>query len=236
MGKRRQPKSEPTDVEYEERIRQANVRTVALLGTVLAQDASILTMGTALNTTFQFSLATGENLGVEVSVPTIDRESLGYLATQIRPFQLEQEPINYEKVVEGLVRFAAPGLGQEIVGQLSPLWKLCARDRLSVFSASTEDGEQIPGGVGDTRVADRVLYSQIVHADDASELLDHVPLALQQWSLASFVGNWTAMLAHQQVVAHFVRPDLVPEVTAWAGDSSTIFKRLGVEARPIKDH
>lgn len=235
MGKRRQPKSEPTDVEYEERIRQANVRTVALLGTVLAQDASILTMGTGFNMAAEFSRSTGENLGVQVSYPSFDQERLGYLATLLRPFGLKQDPIHYVKVVESLAKFAPAGLEQETVGQLSPLWEMCQHNRLSFFSASAKEGELIPGGVGDAKIADRVLYSQLVHADDASEPLDHVPPEIQQWALASIVGNWTAMASHQQGVAHLVRPDLVPEITAWAGTPNTIFKRLGIDARRSKD-
>jgi hypothetical protein len=72
---------------------------------------------------------------------------------------------------------------------------------------SHEGQDLLPGGAPDAQIADRVLYSQLVHAEDASELLDHVQAPLQQWALAGMVGDWVAIIAHQQDVLQLVRPD-----------------------------
>lgn len=229
MAGRGQPKLACDDEGFEERIRRADARTVAALKTSLAQDESVLKMGTNLNVNLRFNRATGEQLSPEIVLDLVDKERLGYLAAMLRPFQLSSEAIYFGDVIEGLRRFAGTESKRRLVAQLPRLWEVCRRDRLRTFVAHRKHGELIPGGVGDATVADRVLYSQVVHADDAADILRHISTEWQQWSLAGLVGDWTAMAAHQQYVAHLVRPDLIAELTSWAGDARTIFQRFGFE-------
>lgn len=229
MAGRAQPKVARDDAGYEDRIRRADARTVAALETSLAQDKSVLEMGMNLNVNLRFNRTTGEQLSPEIAVDLVDMERLGYLAAMLRPFQLSSEAIYFGDVIKGLRRFADTETKRLMVEQLPRLWEVCRRDRLTTFVAHREHGELIPGGVGDATVADRVLYSQVVHADDATDILRHISTEWQQWSLAGLVGDWTAMAAHQQYVARLVRPDLIPELTNWAGDARTIFRRFGFE-------
>ncbi len=113
--------------------------------------------------------------------------------------------------------------------QLKLLWMNCARPRMYVYVGRMTDGEElIPGGTNNAEIGDRVLYSQIAHADDATELLQHIDTDTQLWALASLVGDWVAVIAHQQAVMHMVRPDLCSEIVEWPGSPKTIFDRMGV--------
>jgi hypothetical protein len=126
------------------------------------------------------------------------------------------------------MRFAASYDQSSTIDGLVELWERCKKPRSYAF-ASQNGRELIPGGTNNHEIADRVIYSQIAHADDAREILDHVTTGEQQWSLEGLVGDWVAVIAYQQGVMRLVRPDLVPELTAWAGNPHTIFSRHGID-------
>lgn len=228
---RKQPKLPRDDHGYEERIRRANRRTNKALRDPLAQDASILKMGTTFHLNRRFDRATKEELGAELSIGVVDEDRLAVMAMLLRPFTLEQESIYHIDVAKGLRRFADTDDNRTMVDQLGVLWGMCSKSRMTAHVYGPDREELIPGGAGSAAIADRVLYSEMVHADDASDLLEHIPEEWRQWTLATLIGDWAAMAAHQQYVMYCVRPDLVPELTSWAGDGLTIFRRFGLETK-----
>jgi len=158
----------------------------------------------------------------------VNRESLGYATVLARVFQLGSEEIQYPKVVESLRRFAASDDQRSMIDGLVELWERCKVPRMYSFAEQNEQ-ELIPGGTNNYEIADRTIYSQIAHSDDAHEILDHITTGEQQWSLEALVGDWIAVIAYQQAVMNFIRPDLVPELTRWAGNPHTIFSRHGID-------
>lgn len=235
MTKRTQPKLARDREGYEERIRRANTRTKNALQATLAQNGAVVKMGTTLRLDQRFDPESPEEAQMELSIGLVDREKLAYLATQLRPFVLAKEAIYYVDLVEGLRLFAGTESDRVMVEQLNTLWEKCSNSRMTVHVSNPREGQLIPGGAGSARIADRVLYSQVVHADDASDILDHMPDEWQQWSLSTLVGDWAAIAAHQQYVMHCVRPDLVPELTNWAGDYLTIFHRFGLDVKRMTE-
>lgn len=215
------------DAGYEQRIIRSNARIQQALETSLAQDSQVISMGTQIHLSLRIDSKTGKQLNSEIRLDEISPERLAYLAIKLRPFLLESEDIYYQDTIKALRRFAKNDQQMRFVEQLKPLWEACSRSRMFTFVANARGEELIPGGAGDAHIGDRVLYSQLIHADDESELLDHIGADWQQWSLAALVGDWTAMVAHQQHVMRLIRPDLIPERTAWAGNALTIFKRFG---------
>lgn len=91
------------------------------------------------------------------------------------------------------------------------------------------------GGVDGGHVAERLLYSQFVHADDASDILYHTDDHAQLWNLAGMVADWLATLSYQERVIQMVAPEVIPELTVWGGNQMTIFERMGakVVASPV---
>ncbi|MDN6555110.1 MAG: hypothetical protein L0K74_01100 [Acidipropionibacterium acidipropionici] len=158
----------------------------------------------------------------------VDREALGYAAVLARAFQLGSEEIQYSKVVESLRRFAASDDQSSMIDGLVELWERCKVPRVYSFAEQNKQ-ELIPGGTNNYEIADRTIYSQIAHADDAREILDHITTGEQLWSLEALVGDWIAVIAYQQAVMNVIRPDLVTELTAWAGNPHTIFSRHGID-------
>lgn len=235
MSGRSQPRLANDEAGHEERIRRANQRTVEALQATLAQDADVLKMGRSLRLNPVARPAPGELTPFEIVLDLVDSERLGFLAIKLRPFHLEKEEIHYPKLVKSLRHFADTDGKRTMVDQIPGLWEMCGKDSMTTFVAKVGEGELIPGGVGNTTVADRVLYSQLAHADDASELLSLIPQEWQRWSLATLVGDWTAMAAHQQYVMRLVRPDLVSELTEWAGDGRSIFERFGSTVQEFTD-
>lgn len=234
MGGRSQAKLPRDDQGYDERIRRADERTGKALSSSLAQRPAVVKMGTTLRLDFILDHSTQERSG-ELSIELVDNEALAILATKLRPFVLERESIYYRGLIKGLRRFADTDQNKIQVEQLLELWDMCSRSRMTARVSSAKKGQLIPGGAGGYEIADRVLYSQIVHADDASDILEHISEEWQQWTLATLVGDWAATVAHQQYVMHCVRPDLVPELTKWAGDYLTIFRRFGLETKQFEE-
>lgn len=210
---------------HEERLRRAQERSVKVLGCKAAQDADAPTMGMTMN--FVIDQSTG--LAREIRMAAPDAEELAVAAMLARPFTLAREAIYGPDVSRSLVAFADTDEQRVMCEQVGRMWSSLPRDRMTLFAAKLDGTPILPeAGVGDGVVADRVLYSQLVHADDASDLLGHIDSAQQQWSLAGLVGDWLAVIAHQQALLHWVRPDICERVTAWPGTPQTVFDRWGV--------
>lgn len=199
-----------------------------MLRTPLAQDPGVTTMGTQIT----FYLGTEDASLKSFEMPVPDRVQLGYLTTLARPFTLPSEEIHYKRIARSLLYFATTDVQYALSEQLVSIWDQIPVSRTHLFAAQA-GVELLPGGATDGQVADRVLYSQLVHADDARDLLQHVDTQSQQWSLAGMVGDWVAIIAHQQHVLRMVRPDLCPALTAWPGTPTTLFERWGVEFEEI---
>lgn len=200
-----------------------------VLSAPLAQQREITDMGTEIK--FR---ALGDGSFTEPEFPAPDQVHVAHLAMLARPFTLEREQIFFGHLASALLRFAQTDIQRLLAEQLRTLWAQVPITRTQHYVAL--DGvELLPGGVTDAEVADRVLYSQLVHADDASEVLDHVQTPFQHWSLAGMVGDWVALVAHQQYVLKLVRPDLCTEFTAWAGSPRTIFERWGSDVHEVTE-
>ena len=184
-----------------------------------------------MNILFTVDNETGHATDIQMPAPGLDQ--LAFSVTLARPFTLAGEAIYGPNVSKSLVRFAQTAKQRTMAEQVGRMWRDQPFNRLTMF-ASKRTGEAMlpPEGVSDGHVADRVLYSQLVHADDAREVLDHVDDDTQRWSLAGVVGDWLAVIAHQQAQIHWIRPDICPVVTPWAGSPETIFDRLGVTPLP----
>lgn len=223
---RRKPGSLPDDLGGQEaRLRRTQERSILVLSCKAAQNADAPTMGMTVN--FVIDQATG--LARKFLMPAPDPEELAVAAMLARPFTLAREAIYGPDVSRSLVTFAHTDEQRVMCTQVGGMWESLPRDRMTLFAAEPDGSPILPeGGVGDGKVADRVLYSQLVHADDAGDLLSHIDSAAQQWSLAALVGDWLAIVAHQQTLLHWVRPDICERVTDWPGTSQTVFDRWGV--------
>ncbi|MBF4554364.1 hypothetical protein [Corynebacterium suicordis] len=165
----------------------------------------------------------------------MDQEKVEHLAALLRPLQLKREAIYYDKITEALLQFAHTDNQRTLVQQIPQLWKVASQGRMFMQVFKRDLSGVLLDSTSDVEIADRVLYSDIVHDDDAATMLDHVSSEQQAWALAGTVGHWIALAAHQQYLAHLIRPDLVPELTSWAGDPYTIARRLGIEVYPLPD-
>lgn len=151
---------------HEARLVRVQRRTGEIFRAPLAQDPAVLSMGTRM--TIWLSK---EDLSLRsLDMPAADRVQLAYLAMLIRPFSLQREAIHNEKVVKSLLHFASTESQQVMSRQLTKMWETVPVARMHMF-ASEAGRELIPGGTSDGEVADRVLYSQIAHADDAATCL-----------------------------------------------------------------
>ncbi len=165
-----------------------------------------------------------------------DLESVAYAAMLARPFTLRNEAIYGPDVSTSLLRFATNDEQRTMSAQLELLWTKLPGTRMHMFASRADGIPLLPvEGVTDAVVADRVLYSQLAHADDASDLLEHISTTEQQWSLEGYVGDLLATAAHQQAVLRLVRPDLCEELSPWAGSPNTVFERMGAEMRAPED-
>lgn len=119
------------------------------------------------------------------------------------------------------------------IDQVDEIWSKQPFKRVYYMKATTEGENLLPkGGVDGGTVAQRLLYSEYGHLDDASEILDHVEDSAQLWNLAGMVADWMATLSYQERVMHLVAPEIVPQLTEWAGDQRTIFERMGAKVVP----
>ncbi|WP_462418625.1 hypothetical protein [Kytococcus sp. Marseille-QA3725] len=221
----RKPPSLPDTVEgREECLRRANARIVRVLLTRPAQEPSLLKMGTTLKVWVQ-----GPEVALRFANEGIDQADLEHLVTLIRPFTLAREAIQAEKVTEALDSFTQTREHEVYVEQLPGLLDKTRGSRLYISQWDSSTGKAvIPEWTSDRFVADRYTYSAVVHADDESSLLDEVDSGAQLWALAASAGDWLAYLSHVQGVIQAVRPDLVPQITGWAGTPWSIFERHNI--------
>lgn len=216
------------DAGHEERLRRGQKRTEQVFEAPLALNPGVTTMGTSV----QLRLAAADGQVASLEMPAPDRAELGYLAMMARPFTLEREQIHFRRLVTSLMRFAASDFQRTMSDQVLRLWDTVPAARLYMHAATAGE-ELIQGGTTDRQVADRVLYSQLVHADDAESLLGHIDSQTQLWSLAGMVGDWVAIIAHQQLVLFTIRPDLCPVLVEWPGTPRTVFERFGAPVKEI---
>ena len=230
---RGQAKLPDTDAGHLERLRRAQERTVKVLSSSVAQDSDAPTMGM----TFTVWLRSDTGKVDRVEWPSPDRERLAYAAILARTFTLEKEAIYGPKVAESLLRYATSKGQRVMCEQVARMWADLPLNRMKTLAASLVDGTPIlpEDGIWDGQVGDRVLYSQLAHADDARAVLDHIEEAQQQFSLAGIVGDWLAVIAYQQAQLQQLRPDVCASVTPWAGSMRTIFDRMGVTPVLVKD-
>ena len=209
------------------RLRQAVKRSEAVLSTRLAQDPLAPELGTLWHLTMQKNTTTGATKVVALRRETIDRPLLEQAATYARVFTLKNESIYGPKVARAITYFAVTEQQKFLSEQLGRMWEEQPFPRTYMMKSAGGTPLTPPGGISDSSIGDRVLYSEIVHADDASSTLEHVSDEDREWALSSLVGDWVALVAHQQWLISSVRPDLCPAPTPWAGDHKTIFRRLG---------
>lgn len=186
--------------------------------------------------TVQVDRKTKQQIGAEMKYPELNQEKVEHLAALLRPLQLKREAIHYDKITEALLQFAHTDNQRTVAQQIPQLWKVASQGRMSMQVFDKNFSEVLLRSTNDVEIADRVLYSDVIHNDDAATMLDHVSSEQQAWALAGTVGHWIALAAHQQYLAHLIRPDLVPELTSWAGDPFTIAQRFGVEVHPLPDN
>lgn len=187
------------------------------------------------NVTVLVDRKTKQQSGAEVKYPELDQEKVEHLAALLRPLQLDSEAIHYNKITEALLQFAQTDNQHTTVQQIPQLWSRASQGRMSMQVFSKDFSEVLLSSTNDVEIADRVLYSDVVHNDDAATMLDHVSSKQQAWALAGTAGDWIALAAHQQYLAHLIRPDLVPELTSWAGNPYTIARRFGLEVHLLPD-
>lgn len=230
---RQQPKPPNTAEGHEERLRRVVELTQRVLQCDMAQDPSSPTMGMMLYATMQLDRRTGERSLVGLRKGSTGRSALELAAVYARPFTLAREAVYGPAVAESISHFATIPEQQHAAAQIGDMWTKQPFPR--AYLSKTVGGVAVTpkGGVDTGTVADRVLYSRLVHADDASAVLKHVTDEDQMWSLAGLVGDWLALISHQEAFISWVRPDICPKTTTWAGNQTTIFKRLGIH--PAED-
>lgn len=227
---RQQSKLPTTDEGHAERLRRAQERSHDVLTSELAQAPDAPTLGMRLTINLVIDRATGSSYveGPRHELP--NRSFLELAAMYARPFTLRQEAIYGPEIADSLLHFSTLEDQYKASEQLRRMWKDQPFDRVQSFSQRVDGTPLLPkAGVWNGEIGDRVLYSKLVHADDARELLSQIDDDHQIWSLASMVGDWLAIIAHQQMILQWVRPDICPELTSWAGSSTTIFDRVGVK-------
>lgn len=221
-----------TDEGQSERLRRALRRSQRVLNTELAQDPIAPEMGMLWHLTFHLDPETRTARPSALRRDIVDRALLDQAATLTRVFTLSQEAIHGPKVARAISQFATTQHLKQLADQLRRMWEDEPFTRTYTMMSIGGSSVTPEGGISDSSIGDRVLYSDLVHADDASAVLEHVSDDDQEWALTSLVGDRVALIAHQEWLIHSVRPDLCPSPTAWAGDHITIFRRLG---SPIQD-
>ena len=204
-----------------------------VLGTNLARDPRVERLGMQIGATILYDPEGGPRVaGMDLKdVP--ESEDLLPAIAWARPFLLKTEPIYWVNVVSSLRGLAGDSPARVEVEQVADLWSRQPFKRV-VYLKATESGENIlpKDGVDGGFVAERLLYSQFLHADDASDILDHIDDQAQLWNLAGMVADWIATLSYMERVIQMVAPEVASELTVWAGDQMTIFERMGAKVVP----
>lgn len=220
-----------SDEGHTDRLRLAAKWCKKVLSTSLAQDPLATDLGMKFHFTIQENLKTGEATVVGMRRDTVDRALLDQAAILSRIFTLRKDGIHGTEVARSIAHYASTDHQKFMASQIERMWE--AQPFTRTYMMKSVDGTSVtpPGGIADGTIADRVLYSELAHAEDASEVLEHISDEDQERSLSGLVGDWFALISHQEALMCSVRPDLCPTPTAWAGDQSTIFRRLGVDPK-----
>lgn len=224
---RKQPELPDTDEGHAERLRRAAKRSQAVLNTGLAQATLAPNLGMVFHLTFQESVETGATAITELRRDHVDRPLLDQAATLTRVFTLGQEGIHGPKVAQSISLFATTDHQRFLADQLKRMWEAQPFPRTYLMKSIGGTSVTPIGGISDSTIGDRVLYSELVHADDASTVLEPVDDDEREWALSCLVGDRVALISHQEWLINAVRPDICPSPTPWAGDHVTIFRRLG---------
>lgn len=206
-------------MDHEQRLRLADKRCQQVLSCTLAQSDDVLSAGQQLVVHID---------RLEFRQASAGRDAVTAAATTARVFTLKKEAIHYSKVIDSLQAQNSDPRYDGILDGLLERWDLMPRHRSTTYVRNDDGTGLPPAGVTDAKIADRVLYSELVHADDAAAILDHLHDDQKQWALTAMVVDWICLVAQTQHLMRLIRPDLVPQVTPWTGDSLSLFERWGV--------
>lgn len=221
------PKGEAGD---HQRLLDATKRCRATLRSTVAQDPLCPRMGMSIKSALQINLKTGETSWAPFDFTSglPPRDSLDAAMIKARPFMLKNEGIYYKHVISALERRTTNEEYLVACRMLRHLFPSAPFKRVEFFAANiSSKRELLPPGVTNAVVGDRFVYSQVAHADDASNILDNIREPEQVWSYAAMVGDWIALISALETLIHLVCPEICPQVTKWAGDSQSINLRSG---------
>lgn len=221
------PKGESGD---QQRLTKATQRCKAVLGSTAAQDPLCVRMGMSIKSAIQINLKTGEKswAPMDFTSELPPRDALDAAMIQARPFMLEKEGIYWKYVISALERRTNNEEHLAYCDILRNLFSSVPFKRMEFFAANVKTKEKLlPQGVTNAVVGDRFAYSQVAHADDASDILDNIREPEQIWSYAGMVGDWIALISALETLIHLVCPEVCPQVTEWAGDPQSINLRSG---------
>lgn len=217
--------AENAGVDDVERLRRANLRCQRVLSSTLAQSPDVL--GAGQQFVARFDPDTGAATGIGFKPSSASSDAVAAAAAIARVFSLGREDIHYTKVIDSMRALASDPGYAEILNGLQKRWDMTPVDRITIYAYSA-DGTGLPkDGVTDGRIANRTLYAEIVHADDAAAILDHISDEQKLWALTGMVVDWICLAAQTQHLMHLIRPDVVPETTPWTGDQTSLFERWG---------
>lgn len=123
---------------------------------------------------------TGAVISAEQSVSFPPEELMDSLAARVRPLLLEREPVHFPRVLDALSELVQPELIANAHAEHSDRDVQWWRDRWDHVASRTGDPQgwalQLSDGtlVTDRRLADRWLYSDLVHADPIEPSFDEI--------------------------------------------------------------
>lgn len=160
--------------DYTQTLRLFRRRAELLLECELARRDDAMTLGTTLGV----DLVAGENnrmvfSGLRMTVPP--REQVGYAITLIRPFTLQRDHLAWTKILDALDA-CCPQTDTSASLHLADL--RAAWDGYPYRRARYQVAPISPGGPGprldlwDDEISHMLLYGDLVHGDDYTEMLD----------------------------------------------------------------
>lgn len=218
---------------YRKRIERAIKVTSLVLNSEFAQTEGASEAGVP-KITLKFEKKRGEPDWTQASVARTDpparRAALVEVMAMARIFVLQTDGLHWQGLCKALDHFCDDDRLRVGLGDLRKMWEdqPFKRYRTEIFDKSGESN--FPSeGVWDGKIGDRVLYSQLVHANEASDILDEIDDTVQMQAATTLAGDWTAIIAFQEMLISRICPDLCEQLTEWDGHPFTIFERLGVE-------
>lgn len=227
---RKPPELPDTDEGHRTRVERALERCRLVLSLEFAQSEGAVTAGLP---EFKVEIVPGAD-GTAPHVSMVNRTDTRVTRAVVmdtagtaRVFLLSQEEVHYENLVKSLHRFAKTEIESAAVTQLEHLWRNSRSNRYRIDLIDPKGTTQFPkGGAWDGDIADRVVYSQFAHTDDASNILDHVDDVEQLQAVTTLAGDLVAIVAFQEAVILQILPELGSELTQWQGDPNAIQRRF----------